>query len=189
MANTAAERGREVRQQLMLAAAELIPERGWTAVSTRLVAERAGTAAGLVHYHFSSLQALLREAAVGGMRDAMAGLPAVLQGAQTPREAVDRLLGSLSAYTGRDPTSLLFTETYLAATRDQELQKAVAALLTEFRDQVTPWLAAHSVAAPAESAMVLAAVIDGVLLHRALDPQLTAEAVAPILLRMFDTPD
>lgn len=55
MTPTAADRGREVRRKLLTAAVELIPERGWNAVSTRLLAERAGVAAGLVHYHFPSL--------------------------------------------------------------------------------------------------------------------------------------
>jgi len=59
-----------VRQRLLDTAAELIAERGWTAVSKRLVAERAGVAAGLVHYHFTSVQALLSAAAVGVMRQA-----------------------------------------------------------------------------------------------------------------------
>ncbi|MGH3673909.1 MAG: TetR/AcrR family transcriptional regulator, partial [Pseudonocardiaceae bacterium] len=39
---TAAERGREVRLRLLGSAAELIAERGWTGVSTRILAERAG---------------------------------------------------------------------------------------------------------------------------------------------------
>src|ERR671914_884271 len=42
MAETAASRGREVRRRLVQAARELVPERGWTAVSTRTRAERAG---------------------------------------------------------------------------------------------------------------------------------------------------
>ncbi|MFD1052553.1 helix-turn-helix domain-containing protein, partial [Kibdelosporangium lantanae] len=34
--------GEEVRQRLLAAAVQLIPERGWSAVSTRVLAERAG---------------------------------------------------------------------------------------------------------------------------------------------------
>lgn len=54
MTSPAAARGREVPQRLLAAAAELIPERGWTAVSTRVLAERAGVTPSVVHYHFSS---------------------------------------------------------------------------------------------------------------------------------------
>ena len=77
MTSPAVERGNEVRQRLLAAAVELIPERGWTAVSTRVLAERAGVTPSVVHYHYSSLQALLREAVVGAMRQTFSDLVAV----------------------------------------------------------------------------------------------------------------
>lgn len=182
---TAAARGREVRQRLVRAAAELIAERGWTGVSTRVLAERAGVASGLVHYHFASLQALLVEAAVGVMRDVVDGVGPLLARARTPEDAIDLMLGSLDRYTGRDPTSLLVIETYLAATRDEDLSKAVADVVVHFRRRLAEWLAERDVATPEETAAVLAAAIDGVLLHRALDPGLTAGMVAPVLRRIL----
>lgn len=42
MTSPGALRGQEVRQRLLRAAIELIGERGWSAVSTRVLAERAG---------------------------------------------------------------------------------------------------------------------------------------------------
>lgn len=182
---TAAARGREVRQRLVRAAAELIAERGWTGVSTRVLAERAGVASGLVHYHFASLQALLVEAAISVMRDVVDGVGPLLARARTPEDAIDLMLGSLDRYTGRDPTSLLVIETYLAATRDEDLSKAVADVVAHFRRRLTEWLAERDVASPEETAAVLAAAIDGVLLHRALDPGLTAGMVAPVLRRIL----
>ena len=61
MTSPAAVRGQEVRQRLLAAAAELIPERGWSAVSTRILADRAGVTPSVVHYHFPSVQAVLTE--------------------------------------------------------------------------------------------------------------------------------
>ena len=78
--------GDQVRQQLLRTSVELIAERGWTAVSTRILAERAGVAPGLVHYHFASLRALLTEAALGATREAVAGLGVVLAQARTPQD-------------------------------------------------------------------------------------------------------
>ena len=182
---TAAARGREVRQRLVRTAAELIAERGWTAVSTRLLAQRAGVAPGLVHYHFASLQALLAEAALGVMRDLVAGLDQLLGSAQTPEDAVDLMLQSLDRYDGRDPTSLLFTETYLAATRDKGLRQAVSTLSTDFCRQLARWLGERGVATPEDTAAVLTAAIDGVMLHRALNPGLTSRTVAPVLRRIL----
>lgn len=182
---TNAERGREVRQRLMAAAMELVAERGWTAVSTRVLAERAGVVPGVVHYHFASVQALLREATVGAMHCLIDEFGDLLDQAATPEEVLDLILQGLERYTGQDPTSLLFIETYLAATRDEALHQAVRGVLEEFRGRLARKLAEHGVAAPGEAAAVLAAAIDGVLLHRALDPGLDAQAVAPVLRRIL----
>lgn len=185
MSPTAAERGREVRRKLLAAAVALIAERGWTAVSTRVVAERAGVAPGLVHYHFSSVQALLSEAAVGVMREVGAMLAPTLAAAGTPAAAMTALASALDPYTGDDPVSVLFTETYLAATRDPELRAAVAGVITEFRAGLADWLGTHGVAAPEATAAVVGAAIDGLVLQRALDPTLTAETIAPVLTRLL----
>lgn len=185
MAETAAARGRDVRLRLVRAARELVPERGWTAVSTRTVAERAGVAPGLVHYHFASLQALLVEAAVGALRDALGGVDALLHQAGTPGELVDLLVAEVDRYSGTDPASLLATETYLAATRDQDLRRELVAVLEDFRDRIARGLREHGVPDPEATAAVVAAVIDGVLLHRALTP-LPGGAVAPVLRRIVE---
>lgn len=189
MTSTAAERGREVRQRLLQAAAELISERGWTAVTTRVLAERAGVAPGLVHYHFASLQALLTEAAIGTARVMVDGLAAMLEAAATPEEALSIMLGSLSASTGRDPLSLLFVETYLAATRDEELRRELAGLVAEFVDRFARWLGEHGVEAPRETAAVLGAAIDGLVLHRALDSAAGDVGVEAVLRRLLEGGD
>ena len=186
MAGTAASRGREVRLRLVQAARELVPERGWTAVSTRTVAERAGVAPGLVHYHFASLQALLAEATVGALRDMVGAVGALVQRAGSPGELVDLLAAEVDRYTGTDLASLLAVETYLAATRDPDLRRRLTAVLDEFRDRVAAPLREHGVPDPEATAGVLAAVIDGVLLHRALTP-LPAGAVAPVLRRIVES--
>jgi AcrR family transcriptional regulator len=189
MSPTAAERGIQVRRKLLDAATTLIAERGWTAVSTRIVAERAGVAPGLVHYHFSSVQALLSEAAVGAMREVGATLEPTLAAAGTPAEAMTALASALDPYTGDDPVSVLFTEAYLAATRDPALRDAVAEVVTEFRARLADWLGAHGVAAPEATAAVVGAAIDGLVLQRVLDPTLTAEAITPVLTRLLGGPE
>jgi AcrR family transcriptional regulator len=115
---TAADRGRDVRLRLLSTAAELIAELGWAAVSTRILAERAGVASGLVHYHFPSLQALLRDAALGMISDLLSAAEEIFDDARTLDAGVDMMLASLDAYTGSDPTSLQFNETYLNSAAD-----------------------------------------------------------------------
>ena len=181
---TAADRGREVRLQLLSAAAELIAELGWTAVSTRILAERAGVTPGLVHYHFPSLQALLRDAALGMISDLLSGIESIFDDARALDRGVEMMLGSLDAYTGSDRTSLLFTEAYLAARRDETLRIELIALVDEFQRKLARWLSEQGANTPDDTAAVLAAAIDGVMLHRPLNPQLTSSAVAPVLRRL-----
>jgi AcrR family transcriptional regulator len=185
MTGTAADRGREVRGRLLAAAAALIAERGWGAVSTRLVADRADVTPGLVHYHFASLPALLAEAALGPMRALVAEATRSLADAPSATEGIRTLLAALDAYDGRDPTSLLFAETYLAATRDDDLRREIGGLVADLRAALARRLAAAGVAQPAETAAVLAAAVDGMILHRALAPGLAGPGVAGVLERLL----
>jgi AcrR family transcriptional regulator len=181
---TAAERGRQVRLQLLCAAAELIAELGWNAVSTRILAERAGVTPGLIHYHFPSLPALLRDAALGMISDLLSGVESILDDARALDAGVELMLGSLDAHTETDRTPLLFSETYLAASRDEALRIELIVLVDEFRRKLARWLRDHGSNTPDDTAAVLVAAIDGVMLHRALNPRLTLSAVAPVLRRL-----
>jgi AcrR family transcriptional regulator len=186
MATTAVERGREARQRLLRAATELITERGWTAVTTRLLAERAGVATGVVHYHFPSVQALLVEAALGVVRGLVNAIGPELADSRDADQTLTLLLGSLDDYNGTDPVSLLFVETYLAATRDETLRQALGEILAEFRRQLAEQLSVHAVPDPEATAAVLAAAIDGVLLHRALRPGPARADVTAVLRRLVE---
>ena len=152
-----------------------------------MLAERAGVATGLVHYHFASVQALLADAAVGVMRGAVEELRAILDGASTAVQMLDSMLESLDHYSGQDPTSLLFAETFLAATRDEQLRTSLGHIVDEFRQLLAERLAQAGVQSPDETAAVLAAAVDGLILHRALSPGLTAARIAPVLRRVLLT--
>jgi AcrR family transcriptional regulator len=177
----AAEHGREVRQRLLSTAAGLIPERGWTAVSTRVLAERAGVTPSVVHYHFPSLAALLNEAVVGTMRQVLAEQSALLDLAGSPGEGVDALLAAVGRRSGMDSRSLVFAEAYLAASRDEHLREQLNGLVAGFRDRLGSWLRQHRVASPDDTAAVLAATVDGLLLHRGFGG---ASEVAAVLRRL-----
>ena len=90
-------------------------EVGWGAVTTRLVAERAGVNAALVHYHFSSVPELLSTAALQFASKVLAESAEALSG--DPADGIERMLAELSRYTGTDPESLLLAEAFLAAHR------------------------------------------------------------------------
>jgi AcrR family transcriptional regulator len=186
--NASAARGRAVRVRLLAAAAELIAEVGWSAVSTRTLAERAGVAAGLVHYHFAGLPALLREAALTRMRAVLDETGSELLTSPDPAVGLRRLLVALDAYPGRDPTSTLFIESCLAASRDEQLRVGLAELVQDYRHRLVEWLQAAGDDQPARTAAVLAAAVDGVMLHRGVAGGLGSAEVLPVLVRMVNAP-
>lgn len=181
---TNAERGREVRLRLLAAARELIGELGWNAVSTRVLAERAEVRPGLVHYHFESLQALLRQATVEAMRPMLEDITALLAAASDPADAVEAVLTDIDRFTGADPTSLLLLEAYLAATRDPVLQGQMHDLMADFRAALAATLARVGSPDAEATAVLIMAAVDGVLLHKGLDAQLSAARLAPLLRRL-----
>ncbi|MFD2470107.1 TetR/AcrR family transcriptional regulator [Amycolatopsis silviterrae] len=188
MTSPAAARGREVRQRLLTAATELVSERGWAAVSTRVLADRAGVTPSVVHYHFPSLQALLREAVLDAMREVLESVGPALAKTQSPADLVTALFGSVEPYTGVDPLSVLFVEAYLAARRDEELRDQIGGLLLAFRAQVSRWLAERGVPEPDATTEVLVATIDGLLLHRGLAPGGDPAAVNSVLRGLVTRP-
>ncbi len=187
MTPTSAERGRDVRDRLLRAAAELIPELGWGNVTTRAIAQRAEVTAGLIHYHFRSVHDLLSEAALSTAREVVTAPLACVTRAPDVSTGLDRLLTALDAYDGTDPTSLLLIETYLAASRDEDLRSRLTALIDHFRSELAAWLREHGHGeSSAATAAVLSAALDGVLLHRSLDATLDAAAVGPVLRRLVN---
>jgi AcrR family transcriptional regulator len=186
MGSAAAERGRVVRQKLLGAAVELIPERGWTAVSTRVLAERAGVNPSVVHYHFPSLRELMNEAVRDLMRRMMAELESAFDDTASPAEAVRTIFGSVEDYSGDDPTSTVFIEAYLAATRDDQLREWIRAEIDGFTARLSALLARGGVPAPETTAAVLGGALDGLLLHRGLGAGRDTEQVVDVLLRLVD---
>lgn len=73
------------RQQIVDALAAEMAEGGYARASTRSIAERAGLASGLVHYHFSSKEAILLALLEQLIASADARFEAGSQGARLPR--------------------------------------------------------------------------------------------------------
>ena len=153
--------------KLLEAALELIVEVGWDAVTTRLLADRAGVGPGLVHYHFSSVPALLRGAAFGAIDQALT-------------EAIDRMASCADVSAGLDVLAdridrpppdrlaVLFVEALCAAHRDPALRSALLTRLGAFRADLEGWLAGRGAPQPRRTAAVLATTIDGMLVRRAV---------------------
>ncbi|RCK68425.1 TetR/AcrR family transcriptional regulator [Desertihabitans brevis] len=182
MEPTGNRRGQETRAALLGAAAELVVEVGWGAVSTRSVAERAGVRPGLVHYHFGSVRQLLTEASAAALEEMVEGLTGELDASHDLEQGLRRLVDSIVDLEPTHPLHLLVTETYLAASRDPQVAGALRGVVRRMRERLAGWLASRGVPAgrSAEVAAFVAATLDGFALHRVLD----ADVPAPPLARL-----
>jgi TetR/AcrR family transcriptional regulator, regulator of biofilm formation and stress response len=182
---TAAEQGQLTRSRLMDAAAELIAERGWGAVTTRLIAERAGLRPGLVHYHFNSVSDLLIDSS---LREARTTVAQVLEPALAPAgpDPLGQLVAAGAAFgTGPGHSGAVFIEMLLAARRHERLRSALAGMLRQARAAIGQHVHAADPGADADAtAEVLLAALDGLLLHRLLDPAVSGLAVGEPLRRL-----
>lgn len=186
--STSRDRGAAVRQQIEQAAVELIAERGWGAVSTRQLADRAGVGAGLVHYHYRSLDDALRTAVFGAVSAMIDEFVRLVADADDAEQALAQLWGMLDQHPADGPEAVLIVEAMLAALRDPDMRDGLAKVLHGFRSTVADRLRQTGVPEPEATAGVLAAVVDGIMLHRILADDLGGEVVKPIVGRMLQTP-
>lgn len=185
---TSTEQGRTSRAKLLNAAVELISEVGWNAVTTRLTASRAGVRPGLVHYHFDSLDSLVRTAVTSVVHDALDDPLRAMTAVEDPAEGVLAALDSMESLRGGDPAPVLMAEAYLAATRDPELHSTVYRALSETRDAVTAWLGRLGTPQPEAAAELVCALLDGFVMHRAMGLAPDPQAYRQPLRRLLSDP-
>jgi AcrR family transcriptional regulator len=189
---TSAQRGAQTRTALMVAAVAVVAERGWEAVTTRMVAERAGLAPGLVHYHFPSVNDLLIDATLAAAREEAARMLEGM-GSESASHGVERLIEVVASYDVEaptdNPTIPMFSEMLLAATRYERLRAGLAEVLGDYRSALRDWLARQGGAIdPDATAALLFAALDGLVLHRVIDPRIRGLAIEPALRRLAGLP-
>ena len=172
------------KERLLDATEAVIADEGWSAATTRRVAERAGLAPGLVHYHAGSMDALRREATVRAIRRFFDQPLAAFD--PTPVGVLAWVTQLLSPGPGGGvPGSELrvLHESLPAAGRDGLLRAEIATLLRAYRERITSMLEAAGYARAAASALAvtITAAVDGAVLQRSLDPQLDLAPIAEVL--------
>ena len=161
-------RGAEVRSRIERAAMELVCEVGHGGITTRLLAERAGVAPGLVHYHYRSIDDAVRTAMLAAIDGLVSDFARAADEVETPHQALDVVWAMLAPERVDQAASVLALESVLAATRDPELRRRMGEAVIAFRKILQDRLIEAGVEEPEATAAVLAAVIDGVMMHRVL---------------------
>jgi AcrR family transcriptional regulator len=170
-------------------------ERGWGAVTTRAVAERAAVNQALVHYHFGSIGNLRRESVVARLMPAVQGLVDELLDDRPLPESIPRVMRLIDAFDLRTETGVLMAETMLQATRDRDVAEAMAGVMGAWGEMLGPRLRvaqergvirADIPAARLTSA--LASFLDGYLIQRMAEPHFDADAAADTLIALLGPP-
>ncbi|NBE53688.1 TetR/AcrR family transcriptional regulator [Streptomyces boluensis] len=167
------------RARILAATLDHIADEGVAGVSHRRIATRAGVPLGSMTYHFGGIDELLREAFTGFADHIVAVFEQHLDGVAGPdeaRTAVTDLVHTLSEGPRRD--LVLTQELYTLAARRPEYRQLTQAWMRRSREL----LERHF---DPDTARQLDALIEGLTLHRALEPDphhraLTRQAILRI---------
>ncbi|MFI0409034.1 TetR/AcrR family transcriptional regulator [Actinomadura sp. 3N508] len=180
------------RIRLLEAAVAVMAESGWSAVTSRVVAERARANNALVHYYFGSVDALRKAAVMHAVEKELEGpVEAILQ-AEDVLDGVAEAIDGLVERGPGTPQQRVVVEALMQGLRDEELREAGIQQIRAFRDLLAARLAAgrdagllRADADPAGLAVVLGALLDGLLLHVLIDPGTDAATATRGLLALL----
>jgi AcrR family transcriptional regulator len=169
------------RPQILGAAAEVIAERGVAATRIADVAERSGVSPPTVLYWFDSKEQLLAEALVADDDRFYEELAERLEPASSPRERL-ALLIEAAADSSHDFS--LWMELWTWALRDENLRAVRERFDARWRAEIETIVAAGREAGefgeidPAQAALAIAALIDGLTVQVALaDPEVSERSL------------
>ncbi|MDI3417691.1 TetR/AcrR family transcriptional regulator [Streptomyces luteolus] len=171
------------RARILAATLDHIAEEGVAGVSHRKIATRAGVPLGSMTYHFSGIDELLREAFTGFADHFVTVFEEHLGHATTAEEAceaVTDLVHTLSEGPRRD--LVLTQELYTLAARRPEYRKLTQSWMRRSRQRLEEHF-------DPETARQLDALIEGLTLHRALDPAPHDRALTREAIRRITTPE
>ncbi|MFE3448909.1 TetR/AcrR family transcriptional regulator [Nonomuraea sp. NPDC059194] len=179
------DRGEQRRERLVSAGLALLAEGGWPAVTSRAVAVAADTNLGLIHYHFGGLKELHVAIAQRAGEMVIEPLLAQVLAATDERAGVETLRRLLPMAVQDDHVIRLSVELVAGAQRAPEIGEVLRAQLRHARERIAAWLGAlHPRWSPSRrlgAATLITGLLDGLVLHRLLDPDLPAqEAVAAL---------
>lgn len=180
------------RTKILDAAAGLIAELGWAEVTTRGIAERAGVNNALIHYYFGTKDALLIEAASTMFAEEFEGPMHRMATAPTLAEGLRAYVDYLRIIEDHGPGVIVSAEALLRGLRDDSVRTWIEGVLGGARQLLEQLVIAAQGRGelpvdlyPAGAAVVLAALLDGLVLYRLIDPDLDLDAVESSLLGML----
>jgi AcrR family transcriptional regulator len=182
---------RSTRERILEATVALMAEIGIDRVRTRAVAERAGVNPALVHYHFGSMSALVLEAAEYALIHELGPSIDAFAAGSTIQDGIVAILAWIED-EGRTPGSTILAEAMVRSTRDPAFRDWSTHASRRFRALILQRLQMALDAGEIDrsldiesTAVLLAAVLDGLLFHRLVDPELDVSQTQALLESML----
>jgi AcrR family transcriptional regulator len=177
-------RATDTRSRILHAAFTVLSRQGYENASIKEIAEQAGVAQGLVHYHFKSKQQLVLAVLAEVCREMEFGEEQGAAGAQTAYEKFKGMLKDSRA------THALYIQLIAVGLHDKELGAGVLdfvrqdrAHIEDIARQVLAERAADPTPARAIASVVEAAVL-GIMVQNLIDPDFNAEEAVDALNAM-----
>lgn len=177
------------REQLLVAARQLLEDKGYAHITTRDLVAASGTNLASIGYHFGSKAGLLN-AALGVVFEEWTTQLAAIALAEPNATPIERAhltwAALLDNLAGRRALLVSFIEALAQADRDPELREQLAGMYRSVRGRVSG-IVAEALAAPPDDprcravASWVMAVCDGLSMQWLLDP--AATPAGPDLLR------
>ena len=161
-------RNTDRRAEILDVAAKLFAERGFHATSTRDICVAVGMSAGNLYHWFPSKQAIIAELLQADAATHLRRLDAWAGSADPAADAPEALIDFVAGI-GRDEVSR-FLDGYAAGLMDAELAPIVRGADRATRDRFVALLEDARIQDAENVAIVLVALIDGLLARRALEP-------------------
>jgi AcrR family transcriptional regulator len=187
--------GEATRAAIVNAAVDVVAKQGWSGLAGRTVARRAGVSPGVLHYHFASIDALEREVAAYAMGAVLMPAAARLLNAESVVEGLEAAVATALGGDRDNRESKVMFVALVRAMHNRGLAVELRGALAQFRDVLELRLAAAQregmVGAhfsPRGAAMLLAALLDGIVAHHLLDPELDLSAAGPALRSLVHGP-
>jgi AcrR family transcriptional regulator len=177
------QRSDEKARQILEAARTCLTQRGYASTTVSQVAAEAGVSRGLLHYYFESKEDMLVQVVHHSLDPTLQLLGPLLTSSSSAAEMASGLSAATRALILSDPAifTLVF-EAWVVARQSEPIADELRQLFERFRGAMETGLAGVQARGlistdqtPAQLAMLITGLLDGLALQLVLDPGLAAE--------------
>lgn len=182
----------EVARGLLLAAKHIVATKGFDSLSLNSIAEESGENKAMIAYYFGSKAGLIAAVLDSVIHDEYLASVARMKDV-VPGQRSGRLVEEIRLMTGATEEFRVFFELLPVALRNNMLRARISRLYEWYSKEKLAWLGVDDDAGALDDpdiqglSQLLSALIDGIALRVAIDPDLDLTAAYDVLSRMIES--